>query len=304
MWGRRGACGAHYLPPAAGWTVKPELPRCSSCSWRCPCPCGGTPSGSCSSWKDPGRWKTGRVREGSQKPPPRITNTQTEPTSTQAGVQSMQGGTGDGVYIFSSLDQSHTTTAPALQLVFGQEIRQWSFQHLQLLYLIQSDNRCSDCKMCVCVRQWTSYRAVTRLSCVGEGHRTPMFECNWTSAADGFSLPCNLAIRYVKVHTCVVFFGRVHWQVCRTKQSKSDCSPVTTANINTHQTHFPIFWIHLLQAATIRVVFTLLMFGSFITNWCNLLLPCRSRCVCVSLLAQVWTLVVWLMCHRMKPNCI
>lgn len=51
--GRRGACGAHYLPPAAGWSWRPKRPRCRRSSWWSPCPSGRMMPGSWSSWTDP-----------------------------------------------------------------------------------------------------------------------------------------------------------------------------------------------------------------------------------------------------------
>lgn len=59
-----------------------------------------------------------------------------------------------------------------------------------------------------------------------------MFVCNWVSAADGFPVPCNLAIRYVGVgvYVCLCVcaccgpagvFGPGQRQVCEPKQQKN-----------------------------------------------------------------------------------
>ena len=51
--GREGACGAHYLPPAAGWSWRPKLTRCRRSSRAIPCPSVNIETGSWSSWTGP-----------------------------------------------------------------------------------------------------------------------------------------------------------------------------------------------------------------------------------------------------------
>lgn len=158
--GRGGPCGAHYSPPAAGWSWRPKLPRWRRSSRRRPCPSGNIEPGSWSSWTDPGKSGTQRWAGVSKGMMWRHRHHRQQIRRVRLS--------------------SHTHTHALL-------VWRWKVNKVP-----QPDPLALS--VCVCEE-----KCPEKVLSPVKGSRTAMFVCNWASVADGFPVLCNLAIRYVGV---------------------------------------------------------------------------------------------------------